>query len=206
MLRTLTAALAVSCFLPTLAHAQVMRPDETARSGFELVVREVDKRRSRLEQDDCAAYAFVDEFLRGQFDFRYASRRILNRNWPEQDPALQKRFVEAFYGALVGKYAWVLPHLNEQTLSFDMLERDPPFNQQTVTGAATLDDGTTVKIKLRMFLSGDSWKIIDVRAESYSYVDGFRDKYLGVIYESSLEALIASLESEAADSRGDCGL
>lgn len=201
--RLIAAAVTLAVLLPQ-AQAQYGSVDDKVRARFELVVSEVARLRSQLERNDCISYDLVDELLSDQFDFRQASRLILRSEWPD-DPDVQERFVGAFYDALVARYGWVLAHLDEQTLRIDAPDRDPLADRQTLTGTVTFNDGTTASIRLQMLMRRGEWRIVDVKAESYSFVEGFRRTYLDYIGDSGLDGLIASLEAEAAPRR-ECGL
>lgn len=170
------------------------------RRVFAALVDEVEANRQVLERDICANYDLVDEMLRDQFDFAAASRRILADYWPALDASGQDRFVETFYDYLVVTYADVLVHINDETLRIDELDRpSAPFRAE-VTGMVTFTDENEepAYIRLLMTAGDDQWRIIDVRADSYSYVRGFRDRFRDRINDTSLAELIASLEQEAA--------
>jgi ABC-type transporter MlaC component len=198
----------VAAMLVTTAvgAAELPRPEPQIEQTFARIVDDVATVVGSTltpEQLDCAMFDLVDEHLRPQFDFHASSRRILDRHWPES-PEQQARFVEAFYDHLVARYGDLLIHFNEDTLRVVHLDENPEITNLWLETEWTLSNGDKVPAGLRMRYDNAEWRIVDVRPETFSYLEKFHDDFQIDVYDMGLEGLIGWLEEEAAPRR-DCG-
>ena len=189
----LTAVLAFAA-LPAMAQ---QAPDELVRETAELLDQELQGNKQELAADREALYALIDEILLPRFDRRYAAQLVLGRHWRSAGEEQRQQFIEAFYRAMVRRYA-------EGLLDFDLSKfkvlpyrGDPSEPRTMVRTTVELEDGTTVPVDYGLVKHDSGWQLFDVRIEGISYVRRFRTEFNSEIQATSLDAVIARLQKEA---------
>lgn len=186
------AALAVMA-LPAFAQA----PNEFVQETAELLAQKLEGRKQELAADREQLYALIDEILLPRFDRRYAAQLVLGRHWRSASEEQRNRFIEAFYRAMLRKYAEGL--LEFELGQFRVLpwRGDESEDRTMVRTTVKLDDGTTVPVDYALLRRDSQWKVFDVRIEGISYVRRFRTEFDSEIQATSLDAVIERLEREA---------
>ena len=189
----LTAVLAFAV-LPAMAQ---QAPDELVRETAELLDQELQGNKQELAADREALYALIDEILLPRFDRRYAAQLVLGRHWRSASEEQRQQFIEAFYRAMVRRYA-------EGLLDFDLgkfkvlpYRGDPSEPRTMVRTTVELEDGTTVPVDYGLVKHDSGWQLFDVRIEGISYVRRFRTEFNSEIQATSLDAVIERLRKEA---------
>ncbi len=189
----LTAVLAFAA-LPAMAQ---QAPDELVRETAELLDQELQGNKQELAADREALYALIDEILLPRFDRRYAAQLVLGRHWRSASEEQRQQFIEAFYRAMVRRYA-------EGLLDFDLgkfkvlpYRGDPSEPRTMVRTTVELEDGTTVPVDYGLVKHDSGWQLFDVRIEGISYVRRFRTEFNSEIQATSLDAVIERLRKEA---------
>jgi hypothetical protein len=80
-------------------------PNEVIESSVALLAEKLDGRREELTEDRKALYDIIDDILMPRFDRRFAAQVVLAKHWRTATAEQQSRFIEAFYRALLRKYA-----------------------------------------------------------------------------------------------------
>ena len=189
----LTAALALAA-LPAMAQ---QAPDELIRETAELLDQKLAGNKEELAADREALYALIDEILLPRFDRRYAAQLVLGRHWRSASEEQRQQFIEAFYRAMLRRYA-------EGLLEFDLgkfevlpYRGDPSEPRTMVRTTVELDDGTSVPVDYGLVKHDSGWQMFDVRIEGISYVRRFRTEFNSEIQATSLDAVIERLQNEA---------
>ena len=189
----LTAVLAFSV-LPAIAQ---QAPDELVRETAELLDEKLAGNKEELANDREALYALIDEILLPRFDRRYAAQLVLGPHWRSASEEQRQQFIEAFYRAMLRRYA-------EGLLEFDLgqfevlpYRGDPSEPRTMVRTTVELDDGTTVPVDYGLVRRDSGWQMFDVRIEGISYVRRFRTEFNSEIQATSLDAVIERLQEEA---------
>jgi phospholipid transport system substrate-binding protein len=193
-----TAALVLTA-LPAFAQS----PNEFVQDTAELLAQKLEGRKQELAADRQALYALIDEILLPRFDRRYAAQLVLGRHWRSATEEQRERFIEAFYRAMLRKYAEGL--LEFELGQFQVLpyRGDPSEDRTMVRTTVKLDDGTTVPVDYALLRRDSEWKVFDVRIEGISYVRRFRTEFESEIQATSLDAVIQRLEREAKAPPGE---
>jgi phospholipid transport system substrate-binding protein len=148
----------------------------------------------------------IDPILLPRFDRRYAAQLVLGRHWREATPAQRERFIEAFYAAMLRKYADGVTEFDADKVEVLNYRGDAASKRTTVRTMVTLDDGTETPVNYGLVKRDDGWKIFDVTIEGVSYIRNFRAELDSEISSSSLEEVIARYESDAdGDGAADDG-
>jgi phospholipid transport system substrate-binding protein len=189
----LTVALAVSS-LPAVAQ---QAPDEFVRETAEMLDQKLEGRKEELAADREALYALIDEILLPRFDRRYAAQLVLGQHWRSANEEQRQAFIEAFYRAMLRRYADGL--LDFELGNFEVLpyRGDPSEPRTMVRTTVELEDGTTVPVDYGLINRDSGWQMFDVRIEGISYVRRFRTEFNSEIQATSLEAVIERLQKDA---------
>ena len=191
----LFAILATLAFVP--ATAQSMAPDEVIREAVDLLQQGLDTRHDELAADNEALYSFIDGILLPRFERRFAAMAVLSKHWKTASEEQRDRFIDAFYTTLLHRYAEGVLDFDTSRIEILPFRGDANGRYATVKTNVTLDDGTKVPVNYDLVKSGDSWRMFNVKIEGVSYVVNFRTEFDAEIGNTSLDAVISRLESEA---------
>ena len=188
-----------------LAQADTKSPNDVVAEAAKQLDQALSARKEELSTDKEALYELIDEILLPRFDRKYAAQLVLGRHWRAASPQQRERFIDAFYGSLLRRYA-------DGVLDFDLSQIEiQPFRgslsdpRVTVRTTVTLDDGTEVPVDYAMVRRDEGWLLFDVVIEGISYVRNFRAELNSEIQAKSLDAVIKRLEGEASGGGGSEG-
>lgn len=187
---------ALGALVPVLAGAAT--PNEFVEEAVNLVADKLDGRREALAEDRAALYALIDEVLLPRFDRRFAAGQVLARHWRTATPEERDRFVEAFYRVLLHRYADGVLEFQPDRVQILPYRGDDTKRITSVKTIVQLEDGTKVPVNYTLVNRDGEWRLFDVTIEGVSYVRNFRAEFDAEIKSTSLAAVIARLEKEAA--------
>ena len=181
--------------LAAVPAAMAQEPTDVIRSASDQLAMELDGRKDALAEDPEALYALIDQVLLPRFDRRYAAQLVLGRHWRDADPEQRERFIDAFYGSLLRRYADGVLEFDQEKIEILPFRGDLTKPRTTVKTMVTLEDGTDVPVNYGMVKRESGWLIFDVTIEGISYVRNFRTELNSEIQATSLDAVIERLES-----------
>jgi len=191
--------------IAALAQADMQSPNEVVAEAAKQLDQALSERKQELAADKEALYGLIDEILLPRFDRKYSAQLVLGRHWRTATEQQRERFIDAFYGNLLRRYA-------DGVLDFDLSQVEIlPFRgntsdpRVTVRTMVTLEDGTDVPVDYAMVRREEGWLLFDVIIEGISYVRNFRAELDSEIQAKSLDAAIERLESEARSDTGGEG-
>ena len=155
-------------------------------------------RRDALAADRPALHALIDRILLPRFDRPYAARLVLARHWRTADREQRRRFMEAFYKAMLRRYADGVLEFQEDRIEVLRFRGDLSRPRVQAKTVVRLNDGSRVPVDYGFVNRDGKWKLFDVTVEGVSFVRNFRAELDAEVRESSLDAVIARLEAEAA--------
>jgi phospholipid transport system substrate-binding protein len=173
-------------------------PVTVIEQGAQELEQKLAGRRDELRKDRAALYAMIDEMLLPRFDRDYAARLVLGRYWNTASEAQQKRFIEAFYQALLHRYADGVLDYDQSKVEILPYRGNDTDERTTVRTIITLDDGTKTPVNYALVRRDSGWLMFDVTIEGISYVRNFRAELNSEIQSKGLESVIKRLEAEAA--------
>lgn len=198
---TLLAALSVCWFaLPTAAAD--LTPVEVVNQAVDLLAEKMDGRKEELAADREALYALIDEILLPRFDQKFAAQLVLAKHWRGADEARRERFINAFYQALLRRYADGLLEFEQDRVTVLPFRGDLSKPRATVRSSVLMNDGTKVAVDYELVKRDSGWLLFNVVIEGVSYIRNYRAELDSEIQSSSLDAVIERLEKEA-DVSGD---
>jgi phospholipid transport system substrate-binding protein len=197
--------LALAVALPAAAQTE-SSPNDVITSAIDELSQVLDGRQEELANDPAELRRAIDPILLPRFDRKYAAQLVLGRHWREATPAQRERFIEAFYAAMLRKYADGVTEFDADKVQVLNYRGDTASKRTTVRTMVTLDDGTETPVNYGLVKRDDGWKIFDVTIEGVSYIRNFRAELDSEISSSSLEEVIARYESDAgSDGAADDG-
>jgi phospholipid transport system substrate-binding protein len=191
-------SLLATLFLIAVAPVALAQdPNEVVQGAADELSRELDGRKEELSANREALYAMIDGILLPRFDRRYAAQLVLGRHWRDANDEQRKRFIDAFYGSLLRKYADGVLEFNQDRVEVLPFRGDLSKPRTTVKTMVTLDDGTKVPVNYGMVKRESGWLMFDVTIEGISYVRNFRTELNAEIQATSIDAVIERLEAES---------
>ena len=190
----LTILLALGLFTGAMADDS---PNAVIESSVVLLTEKLDGRQAELSEDRDALYAIIDEILMPRFDRRFAAQVVLAKHWRAASEEQRDRFIEAFYRALLRKYADGVLEFDPNMIEVLPYRGDTNAKRTKVRSTVALEDGSKVAVDYELVRRSAGWLVFNVIIEGVSYVRNFRAELDSEINASSLDAVIARLESEA---------
>jgi phospholipid transport system substrate-binding protein len=175
------------------AFAQL--PNDVIQEAADELATKLDGRKDELASDKEALYALIDGILLPRFARRYAAQLVLGRHWRDASDEQRNRFVDAFYGSLLRKYADGVLEYDESRIEILPFRGEANKPRTQVKTVVTLDDGKKVPVNYGMIKRESDWLIFDVTIEGISYVRNFRTELNSEIQATSLDAVITRLEA-----------
>ena len=174
-------------------------PHALIQTSSQALLAELDANRAAYRKDITKLYKVVDENFLPHFDVDYAAQQVLGTHWRQASPDQRKRFVTAFYRALLQTYGDALVEFTGDRMKVLPFQGDPAAARATVRTEVRRSSGAPVAVNytLRKMPSGE-WKVWDVVIEGISYVKSFREDYGLEVQQKGLDPLIARLEATAA--------
>ncbi len=207
LIATATLLLAAQLATPAVAEdaadaAAATSPVTVVQSAADELLEGLSGRRDELRENKSELYELIDGILASRFDRRYAAQLVLARHWRGADEAQRDRFIDAFYGSLLRKYADGVLEFNDERLTILPYRGDSESRRTTVRTEVYLDDGSSVPVNYGLVKRSDGWKVYDVTIEGISYIRNFRTEMNAEINARGLDAVIERLEGGAAASEG----
>ena len=196
MRRLITLILAVAALAISTGVA-ANSPNAVIEESVALLAEKLDGRKEELAADRKALYALIDEILLPRFDRRFAAQVVLAKHWRTASDEQKARFIEAFYQALVRRYADGVLEFDPDRITVLPFRGDDTKKRTKVRTTILLDDGSKAAVDYDLVRRESGWLVFNVVIEGVSYVRNFRTELDAEIRTSSLDAVIARLESEA---------
>ena len=189
--------LAIFCLVAG-ATAYAQSPNDVIQEAADMLAGELEGRKESLAADREELYAVIDNILLPRFDRRYAAQLVLGRHWRTAGAEQRDKFIDAFYGSLLRKYADGVLEFDQDRVEILPFRGDESKPRVTVRTIVKLEDGTDVPVNYGLVMRDSGWMMFDVTIEGISYVRNFRTELNAEIQATSLDAVIARLESESA--------
>ena len=172
-------------------------PNAVIESSVALFAEQLAGRREELAANRDELYEIVDAILLPRFDSRFAAQVVLAKHWRTATEEQQTRFIEAFYRALLRKYSDGILEFDPDMVTVLPFRGDATQKRTKVRSTVALEDGSKVSVDYDLVKRKSGWLVFNVVIEGVSYVRNFRAELDSEIRSSSLDAVIARLESEA---------
>lgn len=197
MTKSLILAILLVAGLSSGSFAADETPNEVVESAVALFAAGLDGRRDELAADRAALYELIDEILLPRFDRKYAAQVVLAKHWRDASESQRERFIEAFYQALLRRYADGLLQFESDKVKVLPYRGDASKSRTRVRSTVQLENGSKVAVDYDLVKRESGWLLFNVTIEGISYVRNFRAEIDSEIRSSSLDAAIRRLEREA---------
>lgn len=177
-------------------------PNAVIESSVTLLAEKLDGRQQELADNRDELYAIIDEILMPRFDRRFAAQVVLAKHWRTATDEQRTRFIEAFYRALLRKYADGVLEFDPDMIEVLPFRGDATKKRTKVRSTVLMEDGSKVAVDYELVKRKAGWLVFNVVIEGVSYVRNFRAELDSEIRGSSLEAVIKRLEGEAGIGAG----
>lgn len=177
-------------------------PNVIIEESAALLAERLDGRKEELADNRQALYEIIDGILLPRFDRRFAAQLVLAQHWRSATEEQQTRFIEAFYQALLRRYADGVLEFDTSLITVLPFRGDASGRRAKVRSTVRLDDGSTISVDYELVRRTAGWLVFNVIIEGVSYVRNFRAELDSEIKASSLEQVIERLESEAGIAAG----
>ncbi|MEZ5461403.1 phospholipid-binding protein MlaC [Dokdonella sp.] len=191
----LVAALAAA----TTLRAEALSPEMVVQRIADDLASAIGSRREELKNDHDRLVREIDAILLPHFDIDYASLLVLGRHARAASPEQRSRFARAFYSSIANRYAEGLLNYTRGNVRVQPFKGELNDKRSIVRTEVVLADGKTVSVDYAFRRTADDqWKAYDVIIEGISYITNYRNQVDAEIQGSSLDALIARLETQGA--------
>ncbi len=191
-------AIAPAQVAPAAAPAAVQSPQQIVQQIADQMGAALKGHRREYKQDKSKLVAVINGILLPHFDTTYAALLVLGRYARTATPQQVDEFRQAFYNALIDRYAEGLVNYRQGRVT--ILPGRPPSDggrRDIVRTEVNLDDGKKVAVDYVFRRDSEGqWKAFDVVIEGISYIAAYRSQVGEEIRRTSLDALIKRLQSE----------
>ena len=192
-MKKIITALAI---LVLASGAFAQSPNDIIQSAADELAVGLDGRKAELTENKVELYALIDQVLLPRFDRRYAAQLVLGKHWRNANTAQRDKFIDAFYGSLLRKYADGVLEFDQDKVELLPFRGDESKARITVKSIVQLEDGTKVPVNYGLVRRDSGWLMFDVTIEGISYIRNFRTELNSEIQAKSLDAVILRLEGE----------
>lgn len=189
--------LMLSAVVYGLAAIAADSPNRLVEDAIAELAKALDGRKDELAADRKALHALIDNMLLPRFDRKYAAQLVLGQHWRTASPQQRARFINAFYNALVRKYADGVLEFEQDKIEVLPFRGDATKQRTMVKTIVKLNDGSKVPVNYGLVMRESGWLIFDVTIEGISYIRNYRAELDSEIRGTSLDDVIRRFETEA---------
>lgn len=197
MMKQMTIAAIAAVVLFGTASATADSPNVIIDSAVVLLTENLDGRKAEYSADRPSLYVLIDEILLPRFDRKFAAQVVLAKHWRSASAEQRTKFIEAFYQALVRRYADGVLEFDPDKITVLPYRGDESKPRTKVRTTVALDDGSKAAVDYELVKRDSGWLVFNVVIEGVSYVRNYRAELDAEIRKSSLDDVIDRLESEA---------
>jgi len=183
--------------------AAAQSPNAVIEEAADLLDQELSGRRDELSANREELYTMIDGILLPRFDRKYAAQLVLGKHWKTATAEQRERFIDAFYTALLQKYAEGVMQFDASRIEILEFRGDLSKPRTVVKTIVRLDNGTKVPVNYGMVKRDAGWLMFDVTIEGISYVRNFRAELNSEINSGSIDSVISRLETDAGPSNAE---
>lgn len=178
------------------AEVDASGPSVLISSAATAMLQDLDEHRAQYTRDPAQLEAVVTRVLLPYLDTDYAAQLVLGQYWRTGSDEQRKRFIAAFYHAMLRNYSAALASFTADRLKVLPFTGDVAARSATVRTQVRKSDGAMIGVNYNLRRTVQGWKVWDVVIEGISYVKSFRDDYGAEVQRRGLDALISRLEAQ----------
>ncbi len=178
--------------------AATLGPQQIVEDSAKRMLTELDAHRAMYSNDPAKLDALVANVLLPNFDSEYAARLVLGLTWRTATAEQRKRFVAAFYRALLHNYGNALVNFTANRFEVLPYRGSPNATQATVRTFVKRSNGEKVPVNFTLHRTTGGWKAWDVVIDGISYVKSYRTDFGTEVRQKGLDEVIERLEREGS--------
>ncbi|NDD73683.1 MAG: ABC transporter substrate-binding protein [Gammaproteobacteria bacterium] len=195
-----SAAFAQSVVTPD-PRVDASGPNQLIETAANTMITELDTRRADFRKNPDRLYSLVERVLLPHFDVDYAGRLVLGKHYRAATPEQRKRFIDAFYGSLMGNYGDALLEFTGDRIKVLPTPTPADATAAVVRTEVKRSNGEKIPVNYVLRKGEQGWKAWDVVIEGVSYVKSFREDFGAEIDQKGLDAVIERLEAQHKNPR-----
>ncbi len=176
------------------ALAVPVPPDELVKQTIEEVLSII-RSDDKVQSGDLGRITDVmEEKIAPHFDFPRMTRLAVGRPWREATPQQRDALIGEFRTLLIRSYASAFTMYKAIVVEYRPLRAAADATDATVSTLIRLPGGAQpITVDYDMALSGDAWKVFDVRIDGASLIINYRNIFSQEIQRSGISGLLKSL-------------
>ncbi|HZF17683.1 MAG TPA: ABC transporter substrate-binding protein [Steroidobacteraceae bacterium] len=200
MIRIWMATLGAGLWLGGTAVAAVAaeadEPSQIVQNAATEMLKELDAHRADYRKDPTKVYALVDRVLLPHFDTEYSAQQVLAKHWRTATAEQRRRFIDAFYQALLKNYGTALLEFTADRMTILPFKGDISTGRALIRTTVKRDNGVQIPVNYSLRKTDKGWKAYDVSIEGISYVKSYRTDFGAEIDQKGLDSVIERLEKQ----------
>jgi phospholipid transport system substrate-binding protein len=189
-------------FVAAPAQAAETTPDQIVQKATSTLQDLLKKNAPRYKADNNLFYRVVETTTVPYFDTRYIAQLVMGRSWRDASDEQHTRFEAAFKNMLFRTYAnALLEYYNSVRVEWKPSRLSPNATEASVNSTLLREGKQPVQVAFSMHLKDGNWKIYDIVVENISLVSNFRSQVNSEIKRTSVDEVIAMMESGAYNSK-----
>ncbi len=158
------------------------------------IIEKLNSERARIEAEPQLLVSHIKKTIIPHFSMSIISRFALGRHWKQANETQRERFMEAFQTLLIRTYGTTLLKHSDKEIRFAPVAAAPNAKQVEVKSEVLLGANQKLPINYRLRLTGERWKVFDIKVNGISLVNTYRGSFNTRIRSAGLDALINDLE------------
>lgn len=177
-------------------------PQALIAGNTKKLLMELREKVSDIKKNQEVAYDLSNKLVVPYLDFPRITRLVIGKHWRSANDAQKKQLVEEIRQMLIRSYVTAMRTYADQIIaSGDQVIYLPSRFKEgdkkaTVRAAIKLQNGKTVDVQYKLYLSNNTWKIYDIRVGGISLAITYRTSFNTEIQQYGLDGLIDRLSEQ----------
>ncbi len=182
------------------APAATVPPDELVRQTIDEVLSII-RSDEKIQAGDLGRITEVmEQKIAPHFDFPRMTRLAVGRPWRQATPQQREALIKEFRTLLIRSYASAFTMFKAIFVEYRPLRAGPEATDATVNTLIRLPGGAQpITVDYDMQLTGDAWKVFDVRIDGASLIINYRNIFSQEIQRTGIDGLLKSLSEKNAN-------
>jgi phospholipid transport system substrate-binding protein len=186
--------IALFSFVVTVAHAAEPKDgQELVESVSNQILQEISENRALYVESSKALHEVVSAIILPHFDFEKMSKLVMVRYWRKMDAEQRSRFEKEFRGLMVRIYSKALLEYEDEEIKYLPTRVNKKRDRIIVRTKIIQSSGGTLAMDYHLQLSGEVWKIFDIRVEGISLLKSYKDRFGREAKVKGVDAVIDEL-------------
>ncbi len=131
--------------------------------------------------------------IKGGFDFREMSKRVLGKTWKKITDAQRDHFTELMTELLENAYIGKLENFNGQKIQYT---REKVKGSRAQVTTSVDNKGVQVPVHYIMQLKSEKWLVYDINIEGVSLIRNYMQQFKSIVRRDKYEGLVKVLEEK----------